>query len=47
MSGYRFRLFCLAGLLSVMLGASPCACGSPRRQDPWPGLVQDIFNNRR
>ena len=22
MSGYRFRLFCLAGLLGVMLGAS-------------------------
>lgn len=46
MSGYRFRLFCLAGLLSAMLGASlaPAAAADPN--DPWPGLVQDIFNNR-
>lgn len=46
MSGYRFRLFCLAGLLSAMLGANlaPAAAADPN--DPWPGLVQDIFNNR-
>lgn len=45
MSGFRFRL-CLAGLLSAMLGASlaPAAAADPN--DPWPGLVQDIFNNR-
>ena len=46
MSGYRFRQFCLAGLLSAMLGANlaPAAAADPN--DPWPGLVQDIFNNR-
>ena len=44
MSGYRFRLFCLAGLLSAMLGASLTPAAAPDL--PWPGLVQDIFNNR-
>jgi sulfur-oxidizing protein SoxY len=46
MSGYRFRLFCLAGLLSVMLGASLAPAAAPDPNDPWPALVQDIFNNR-
>lgn len=50
MSGYRFRLSCLAGLLSVMLGASLGAslapAAGPDANDAWPGLVQDIFNNR-
>lgn len=46
MSGYRFRLFCLAGLLSVMLGASVAPATAADPNDPWPGLVQDIFNNR-
>jgi sulfur-oxidizing protein SoxY len=46
MPGYRFRLFCIAGLLSVMLGARLSAAATPDAYDPWPGLVQDIFNNR-
>jgi sulfur-oxidizing protein SoxY len=44
MSGYSVRLFCITGLLSVMLGASPVHAAEP--YDPWPGLVQDIFKNR-
>jgi sulfur-oxidizing protein SoxY len=44
MSGYSARLFCIAGLLSVMLGASLARAADP--YDPWPGLVQDIFQNR-
>lgn len=46
MFGYRFRLSCLAGLLSVMLGASLAPAAGPDARDAWPGLVQDIFNNR-
>ncbi len=46
MSGFRFRLFCLAGFLSVVLGASLAPAAAPEANDPWPGLVQDIFNNR-
>jgi sulfur-oxidizing protein SoxY len=46
MSGYRFRQFCLAGVLSVMLGAPVASAAAPEPNDPWPGLVQDIFNNR-
>jgi sulfur-oxidizing protein SoxY len=44
MSGDSVRLLCIAGLLSVMLGASPAHAAEP--YDPWPGLVQDIFKNR-
>ena len=34
------------GLLAAALGmhAAPLAAAEP--YDPWPGLVQDIFNNR-
>ena len=46
MSGNRFRLFCLAGLLGTMLGVSLAPAAAPDPNDPWPGLVQDIFNNR-
>ena len=42
MPGSLFRLFSVAGLL--LLGA-PHAL-SAEKNDPWPGLVQDIFNSR-
>jgi sulfur-oxidizing protein SoxY len=42
MLGYRFRLFCIASFMSVVLVAHL----APAAYDPWPGLVQDIFNNR-
>src|SRR3989449_3754179 len=37
-----FRLFVVAGLL---LFGAPLALAA-EANDPWPGLVQDIFNNR-
>src|SRR6476469_8837673 len=44
---YRFRLFCIAaGLLSVVCGARLAPAATPEAYDPWPGLVQHIFNNR-
>ena len=46
MPGRRFRLLCIASLLSVMLGARVTPAATPDAYDPWPGLVQDIFNNR-
>ena len=42
MPGYLFRLFAVAGLL---LFGAPLALAA-EANDPWPGLVQDIFNNR-
>ena len=51
MSGYRFRLFCLAGLLGTMLGAQPGAGGSSRPQRslarPGPGHLQQSSDERR
>jgi sulfur-oxidizing protein SoxY len=47
MLGHLARLLGLAGLLGAMqFGAAlvPAAAADP--YDPWPGLVQDIFNNR-
>ncbi len=42
MPGFPFRPFAVAGLL--LLATPPSfAAGA---NDPWPGLVQDIFNNR-
>lgn len=46
MQGHRFRLLCIASLLGVMLGARVASAATPEAYDPWPGLVQDIFNNR-
>jgi sulfur-oxidizing protein SoxY len=46
MPGDRFRLLCLAGLLSVMLVPRLAGAATSDSYDPWPGLVQDIFNNR-
>ena len=46
MPGRRLNLFCIAGLLSVMLGVGVAPAATPEAYDPWPGLVQDLFNNR-
>ena len=42
----RFRLLCIASALGIMLGAHIAPAATPEASDPWPGLVQDIFNNR-
>src|ERR1700710_1054289 len=39
----HFRLLCIASML--VLGAQQAPAAS-ETYDPWPGLVQDIFNNR-
>ena len=44
MPGTHFRLLCIAGLL--VFGAQQAPAATPEAYDPWPGLVQDIFNNR-
>lgn len=46
MLGHRLRRLCVLGLLTAALGmhAAPLAAAEP--YDPWPGLIQDIFNNR-
>jgi sulfur-oxidizing protein SoxY len=46
MFGYHFRLLCIVGFLSGTLGAPLARGAAPEAYDPWPGLVQDIFNNR-
>jgi sulfur-oxidizing protein SoxY len=40
------RLLCVIGLLGVVAGASVAPMTAAESSDPWPGLVQDIFNNR-
>jgi sulfur-oxidizing protein SoxY len=46
MFGTHFRLLCIAALMSAMFGAHPAPAVAAEPYDPWPGLVQDIFNNR-
>ena len=46
MPAYRFRALGIAGLLSAMSLAYPLPAVSTEAYDPWPGLVQDVFNNR-
>jgi len=46
MLGRHSRLLCIAGLLAAMFGASPAPAAAPDPYDPWPGLVQEIFDNR-
>ncbi|MGB9115319.1 quinoprotein dehydrogenase-associated SoxYZ-like carrier [Bradyrhizobium sp.] len=47
MLGRHSRLLLVAGLLAAMpFGAGPTHAATPDTYDPWPGLVQDIFNNR-
>jgi sulfur-oxidizing protein SoxY len=43
----RFHLLCLAGLLMALQFAPGRAfAAAPEPYDPWPGLVQDIFDDR-
>jgi sulfur-oxidizing protein SoxY len=47
MLGRSSRLLCLGGLLiALQFGARLAPAAAPETYDPWPGLVQDIFNNR-
>jgi sulfur-oxidizing protein SoxY len=46
MPGRHLRLLCIAGLLGLMLGALFTPAVPAEAPDPWPGLAQDIFNNR-
>jgi sulfur-oxidizing protein SoxY len=47
MLGPCSRLRLLGGLLlALQLGLGPVAAATPEPYDPWPGLVQDIFNSR-
>jgi sulfur-oxidizing protein SoxY len=41
------RLLLVTSLLAaVLFSAGPIDAATPDTYDPWPGLVQDIFNNR-
>lgn len=44
MSGMHFRSVCIALLLALPIGQVPVQ--ATEGYDPWPGLVQDIFDNR-
>jgi sulfur-oxidizing protein SoxY len=47
MLGRHSRLLLVAGLLAAIpFGTRPIDAATPDMYDPWPGLVQDIFNNR-
>src|ERR1700736_3395739 len=47
MLGHHSRLLCISGLLAAMqFGAGLAGAATPEPYDPWPGLVQDVFNNR-
>jgi sulfur-oxidizing protein SoxY len=46
MFGTHFRLLCIAGLVSTAFVARQAPAATAEAYDPWPGLVQDIFNNR-
>ena len=46
MTGHRFRLLCIAGAARRHARRARCAAATAEPYDPWPGLVQDIFNDR-
>lgn len=46
MSGRRLRLLGALGLFAAMLAMHTAPSTAAEPYDPWPGLVQDIFNNR-
>jgi sulfur-oxidizing protein SoxY len=46
MQGHSFRALGIAGLFAGLIAACPAPSPATEAYDPWPGLVQDIFNNR-
>lgn len=46
MSGSRFASMLIACLLAPLLAPLPAPAETSTAYDPWPGLVQDVFNNR-
>jgi sulfur-oxidizing protein SoxY len=46
LQGQSFRALGIAGLLAGLIAACPAPSPGAEAYDPWPGLVQDIFNNR-
>src|SRR5215467_9960687 len=49
MTGHRLRLLGVLGLFATLaMPAAPSGAAEPydKSNDPWPGLVQDVFNNR-
>jgi sulfur-oxidizing protein SoxY len=46
MPGHRLRGLCVMGLLGAALAMQAAPSGAAEPYDPWPGLIQDIFNNR-
>src|SRR6201985_1878407 len=46
MQGHSFRALGIAGLLAGLIAAGPAPSPATEAYDPWPGLVQDIFNDR-
>ena len=46
MPGHRLRLLGVLGLFAAVLAMHAAPSGAAEPYDPWPGLVQDIFNNR-
>ena len=47
MLGHLARLLGIAGLpVAMLFGAALIPAAASDSYDPWPGLVQDIFNNR-
>ncbi|MGB6636724.1 MAG: quinoprotein dehydrogenase-associated SoxYZ-like carrier [Bradyrhizobium sp.] len=43
---FRLRLLCLLALSGVVLALGLSVSRAAEPADPWPGLVQDIFDNR-
>ena len=43
---FRLRLLCLLALCASTFGPNIPSSRAAEPVDPWPGLVQDIFNNR-
>jgi sulfur-oxidizing protein SoxY len=43
---FRVYLFCIVALSGFALTGVPASRAAEEPIDPWPGLVQDIFNNR-